>query len=65
MTYRAFHFIEGVTRTHLAGWTGTRWRIPCGLISMTHPKPATLTLPMCRTCDQLTAQLDPDPVRHP
>lgn len=65
MTYRAYHFIEGVTRTHLAGWTGSRWRIPCGLLSSSRLKPATLTKPLCRTCDQLTRKTQPDPARHP
>lgn len=61
MSYFAFHFVQGATRTHLLGWTGKRWKNPCGILTTSQYREATLTLPLCKTCAGLTAQLDTYP----
>lgn len=64
MTFRAYHYIEGTTVTHVAGWTGRRWRVPCGNLGPPPWRVATFTLPLCRSCVRVTAQTHPAPARR-
>ena len=65
MTYTRFVFAEGSApsgKTHVYGWDGTKWKLPCR--SSLNPRVPTYTKPLCKICAKRTAQTEPLPVRR-